>query len=112
MITGPCGVGKTWLACALGQRACRDNLTVIYQRLPRLFADLELAHGDGRFPRLFRSLVKADLLILDDWGGCLTAASVGLMKSSRTARSRLGHVTSQRGRACRVIGEPTLPTPQ
>ena len=62
------GVGKTWLACALGQRACRDNLTVIYQRLPRLFADLELAHGDGRFPRLFRSLVKADLLILDDWG--------------------------------------------
>lgn len=68
MITGPCGVGKTWLACALGQRACRDNLTVIYQRLPRLFADLELAHGDGRFPRLFRSLVKADLLILDDWG--------------------------------------------
>ena len=68
MITGPCGVGKTWLACALGQKACRDNLTVIYQRLPRLFADLELAHGDGRFPRLFRSLVKADLLILDDWG--------------------------------------------
>ena len=68
MITGPCGVGKTWLACALGQRACRDNLTVIYQRLPRLFADLELAHGDGRFARMFRSLVKADLLILDDWG--------------------------------------------
>ena len=68
MITGPCGVGKTWIACALGQKACRDNCTVIYQRLPRLFADLELAHGDGRFPRLFRSLVKVDLLILDDWG--------------------------------------------
>jgi DNA replication protein DnaC len=68
LITGPCGVGKTWLACALGQRACRDNQTVIYQRLPRLFAELELAHGDGRFPRIFRSLVKADLLILDDWG--------------------------------------------
>jgi len=55
-------------AFALGQRACRDNLTVIYQRLPRLVADLELAHGDGSFPRPFRSLVKADLLILDDWG--------------------------------------------
>jgi DNA replication protein DnaC len=68
MITGPCGVGKTWLACALGQRACRDNATVIYKRLPRLFAELELAHGDGRFPRVFRSLVKAELLILDDWG--------------------------------------------
>ena len=68
LITGPCGVGKTWLACALGQKACRDNHTVLYTRLPRLFAELELAHGDGRFPRLFRSLVKADLLILDDWG--------------------------------------------
>jgi DNA replication protein DnaC len=41
---------------------------VLYARVPRLFADLELAHGDGRFARLFRSLVKADLLILDDWG--------------------------------------------
>ncbi len=68
LITGPCGVGKTWLACALGQRACRDNTTVVYKRLPRLFAELELAHGDGRLPRIFRQLVKADLLILDDWG--------------------------------------------
>jgi DNA replication protein DnaC len=68
MITGPCGVGKTWLACALAQKACRDNVTVLYKRLPRLFDELELAHGDGRFPRLFRSLTKVDLLILDDWG--------------------------------------------
>lgn len=68
IITGPCGVGKTWLACALGQKACRDDRTVLYCRLPRLFADLELAHGDGRFPRLFRQLVRTDLLILDDWG--------------------------------------------
>jgi len=68
LVTGPCGVGKTWLACALGQRACRDGMSVLYHRLPRLFADLELAHGDGRFPRLFRQLVKVDLLILDDWG--------------------------------------------
>ena len=48
LITGPCGVGKTWLASALGQKACRDDRTVIYKRLPRLFAELELAHGDGR----------------------------------------------------------------
>lgn len=68
MITGPCGVGKTWLACALAQKACRDNAVVIYKRMPRLFAELELAHGDGRFPRIFRQLIKADLLILDDWG--------------------------------------------
>ena len=59
IITGPCGVGKTWLACALGQKACRDGRGVLYRRLPRLFAELELAHGDGRFPRLFRPSVKA-----------------------------------------------------
>ena len=68
MITGPCGVGKTWLACALAQAACRDGTTVLYRRLSRLFDELELAHGDGRFPRLFRSLTKTQLLILDDWG--------------------------------------------
>ena len=68
LITGPCGIGKTWLASALGQKACRDDHTIVYARVPRLFADLELAHGDGRFPRLFRSLTKCDLLILDDWG--------------------------------------------
>jgi DNA replication protein DnaC len=68
MITGPCGVGKTWLACALAQAACRDGVTVLYRRLPRLFDELELAHGDGRFPRIFKNLTKTGLLILDDWG--------------------------------------------
>ncbi len=68
LVTGPCGVGKSWLSCALAQKACRDGYTVHYARVPRLFADLELAHGDGRFARLFRTLVKADLLVLDDWG--------------------------------------------
>ena len=52
----------------MAQKACRDGYTVHYARVPRLFADLELAHGDGRFARLFRTLVKVDLLILDDWG--------------------------------------------
>jgi DNA replication protein DnaC len=52
----------------LAQKACRDGYTVYYARVPRLFADLELAHGDGRFARLFRTLTNADLLILDDWG--------------------------------------------
>jgi len=68
LVTGPCGVGKSWLSCALAQKACRDGYTVHYGRVPRLFADLELAHGDGRFARLFRMLTKANLLILDDWG--------------------------------------------
>ena len=68
MITGPCGVGKTWLACALAQAACREGTTVLYKRTTRLFDELELAHGDGRFPRLFKSLTKTQLLILDDRG--------------------------------------------
>lgn len=68
LVTGPCGIGKSWLSCALAQKACRDGYTVHYARVPRLFAELELAHGDGRFTRLFRTLVKVDLLILDDWG--------------------------------------------
>lgn len=68
LVTGPCGIGKSWLACALAQKACRDGYSVHYARVPRLFADLELAHGDGRFAKLFRTLTKADLLILDDWG--------------------------------------------
>jgi DNA replication protein DnaC len=68
LVTGKCGVGKSWLSCALAQKACRDGYTVHYARAPRLFAELELAHGDGRFARLFRTLIKTDLLILDDWG--------------------------------------------
>jgi DNA replication protein DnaC len=68
LVTGPCGVGKSWLSCALAQKACRDGYTVHYARVPRLFAELELAHGDGRFAKLFRTLTRSDLLILDDWG--------------------------------------------
>ncbi len=67
-LTGPTGVGKSWLASALGHKACRDNRSVLYQRVPRLFADLALARGDGRHPRLLRTLGRTDLLILDDWG--------------------------------------------
>jgi DNA replication protein DnaC len=65
---GSTGVGKSWLACALGHKACRDNHSVLYQRIPRMFADLALARGDGRYPRLMRSLGGVKLLILDDWG--------------------------------------------
>lgn len=68
LITGKCGLGKTWLACALAQRACREGYSAYYARMPRLFAQLELAHGDGSFARLFRSLTKVNLLILDDLG--------------------------------------------
>jgi DNA replication protein DnaC len=68
IIEGPTGVGKSWLACALGNKACRDNRSVLYQRVPKLFADLALARGDGRHPKLMKRLGKVRLLILDDWG--------------------------------------------
>src|SRR6476660_8969175 len=68
ILCGPTGVGKSWLACALGQKACRDNRSVLYQRVPKLFADLALARGDGRYARIMRSLGGVQLLILDDWG--------------------------------------------
>ena len=68
ILCGPAGVGKSWLACALGHKACRDNRSVLYQRVPKLFVDLALARGDGRYPRLLKSLASVSLLILDDWG--------------------------------------------
>jgi DNA replication protein DnaC len=67
-ITGSTGCGKTWLACALGNQACRQGLAVRYLRLPTLFEQLRIAHGDGSYPRLMNQLLKMDLLILDDWG--------------------------------------------
>ena len=68
IVIGPTGVGKSWLACALGHKACRDNRSVLYQRVPKLFAELALARGDGRYARILRGLTGVQLLILDDWG--------------------------------------------
>ena len=68
VITGPTGVGKSWLASALGHKACRDDRSVLYQRVPKLFGDLALARGDGRYGRWLRALGGVQLLVLDDWG--------------------------------------------
>src|SRR5580693_1464668 len=68
IITGASGIGKSWISCALGHKACRENLSVLYQRVPRLMAALALARGDGRYAKLLRSLARVNLLILDDWG--------------------------------------------
>lgn len=68
ILTGATGCGKTWLACALGNAACRQGLSVVYVRTPRLFEELRIAHGDGSFGRRLAALAKTDLLILDDWG--------------------------------------------
>lgn len=68
LITGPTGIGKTWIACALGHKACREGYTVLYLRLPRLLQEIPIAKGDGRYPKFMASLAKTDVLVLDDWG--------------------------------------------
>jgi len=67
LITGATGLGKTWLACALGQAACRQGFSVLYARFSRLLEELRIAHGDGSFGRRLQQLAKTDLLILDDF---------------------------------------------
>ena len=68
LIIGPTGVGKTYLACALAQNACRKGYSALYFRLPRLLHDLSIAKADGRYSNLLKSIARTDLLVLDDWG--------------------------------------------
>ena len=68
LITGPCGVGKSWLACALARQACRDGFSALYLRLPRLLHDFAIARGDGTYPKLLASFAKLDLIVLDGFG--------------------------------------------
>lgn len=68
VITGPTGVGKSYLACALAHKACLCGHSALYHRLPRLLEDLEIARGDGRYLKLLKTLSKTDVLVLDDWG--------------------------------------------
>lgn len=68
LLTGPTGVGKTFLACALGNAACRQGLSARYYRVPRLLSELAVSRGDGTFPKLLSRLARVQLLILDDWG--------------------------------------------
>ncbi len=68
LITGPAGVGKTWLACALAHKACRDGHTARYLRLPRLIEDLAIARADGRYLKLLRNFARTDLILIDDFG--------------------------------------------
>lgn len=68
IITGATGLGKTYLPCALGNKACREGYRVLYTRAPRLFGELYLAKADGSYPRLLKKLAKVQLLIIDDFG--------------------------------------------
>lgn len=68
IISGPTGVGKTFLACALAQKACREGFRAFYIRLPKLLYHLALAKADGSYPKTMKKLLKTQILILDDFG--------------------------------------------
>jgi hypothetical protein len=94
LITGAAGLGKSWLACALGHKACRENISVLYARVPRLFADLAVVHGSPGYARLLRSLARVKLLILDDWG----AGGAQRRPGARPARNHRGPLRQGLGR--------------
>jgi len=113
LITGPTGVGKTWIACALAQKACREGYSAQYLRLPRLLEALSIAKGDGSYAKQLASLAKLDVLILDDWGlATLTADQrrdlLEILEDRHDLCSTL--VTSQLpiNRWHDIIGDPTL----
>ena len=95
LITGKTGTGKSWLACALGHKACRDDRSVLYYRVPRLLDALALARGDGRYPRLLKSLARVELLVLDDWG----LAPV----TSQQGRDLLDIIDDRHGRGSTIV---------
>lgn len=68
LITGPTGAGKSWLACALAQYACRRGHSVYYQRVPRMGEELRIRHGNATFGKWLIQLAKTEVLVLDDWG--------------------------------------------
>lgn len=112
-ITGPTGAGKTYLACALAQRACRHGYTAIYYRATPLFDDLSVAKGDGRYKRLLSSIESKKLLIIDDFGlETLTAENrrdmLEIMEQRYESSSTI--ITSQFevGHWHQLIGDPTL----
>ena len=113
IITGPTGIGKSYLAEALAQKACREGFTALYYRSPRLFRDLAIARGDGNYSKFLIKLAKTDLLVVDDWGlSSLTDAErrdfLEVMEDRHGIRSTV--ITSQYPVAKwhELIGEPTL----
>lgn len=67
VLLGPTGIGKSWIACALAQKACRDGFSVLHKKTSELFRDLALAHADGSLGRMLLRLAQIDVLLLDDF---------------------------------------------
>jgi DNA replication protein DnaC len=93
LISGPTGVGKSYLACAFGQWACRYGFTVYYSRWPRMLGDILAARGEGYYLKYIQKLTKVDLLIIDDFG--LTLCQTRIKKTSWKS-SRIGTWPDQR----------------
>jgi len=113
LLTGPTGTGKTYLACALGNHACRQGLSTRYFRLPRLLEQLGIAHADGSYPRLMQQLSRTELLILDDWAiAALSAAQrndlMELIEDRHGLRSTLIASQLPVEHWHDYLGEPTL----
>jgi len=113
IITGPTGVGKSYLGCAFAQKACREGLGAVYLRISKLFEDLALAKVDGRYLKLLSSYAKTDLLVLDDYGlAALTQEQrhdfLEILEDRHGLKSTL--VTSQLPieKWHKQIGDPTL----
>lgn len=113
LVTGPTGVGKTFLACALAHAAIRRGHTALYLRVPRLLDELVLARADGRLPRLMAGFARVDVLVLDDFGlspipSARAADLLEVIEDRGDRRSTI--VTSQLpvGRWHEALGEPTV----
>jgi DNA replication protein DnaC len=113
LITGATGVGKTYLACALGQQACRQGYRALYRRVPRLLDELALAHADGSYTTLLARLARIDVLVLDDWGLASLKDSqrqdlLEVLEDRDGSRSTI--ITSQlpREQWHEYLGEPTV----
>jgi len=113
IITGPTGVGKSYLACALAHKACREGFRVLYLRAPRLFDDLALAKADGRYRRVLAAYARLDLLVIDDWGLVnLTEEQrrdiLEILEDRHGLRSTLMASQLPIEKWHKVIGDPTL----
>lgn len=113
LITGPTGVGKTFLACAFAHKACREGYTALYRRVPRLIHELDMARADGSLTRLLTRFARADVLVLDDWG----LAPLGdqerrdileLIEERHGLRSTIVSAQLPVKQWHKIIGEPTI----
>jgi DNA replication protein DnaC len=109
----PPGVGKSWIACALAHKACREGYSTQYLRLTRLLEELPLAKGDGSYPKLLAGLAKVDLLVLDDWGLLKFTAEqrrdlLGILEDRHEIRTTIMTYQTPINKWHQIIGDPTL----